>query len=130
MRGTKLIAKSSKGGREIIEEIKKGNYVIILADQKVSEGEPVLFFHDKAVTTTSLARIALKYNASLIPARCIRIGNRMKFEVKVAKPLNFQPSSDLNKDVMALTRMINIKLEDWIKEYPAQWFWVHNRWKK
>lgn len=130
MRGTKLIAKSSKGSREIIEEIKKGNYVIILADQKISEGEPIIFFHDKAITTTSLARIALKYGVPLIPARCIRIGNKMKFEIKVEKPLEFRPSQDLNENVLSLTRMINIKLEDWIKEYPAQWFWVHNRWKR
>ncbi len=130
IRDTKLIAKSSKGSREIIAAIKNGQYVVILADQKTSEGELVKFFHDDAITTTSLARIALKYDVPLIAARSIRINKEFKFEIKIEKPLEFKKSDDLNKDILDLTRMINKKLEDWIKEFPHQWFWVHNRWKK
>ncbi len=130
IRDTKLIAKSSKGSREIIAAIKNGQYVVILADQKTSEGELVKFFHDDAITTTSLARIALKYDVPLIAARSIRINKEFKFEIKIEKPLEFKKSDDLNKDILDLTRMINKKLEDWIREFPHQWFWVHNRWKK
>lgn len=130
MRGTKLIAKGSKGNREIINAIKEGKYVIILADQKISEGERIKFFHDDAITTTSLARIALKYNIDLIPARSIRMGRDVKFQVEIDKPLQFDKSDNLNNDILSVTRLINKKLEDWIKQYPSQWFWVHDRWKK
>jgi KDO2-lipid IV(A) lauroyltransferase len=130
IRGTKLIAKSAKGGREIIEAVKKGEYVIILADQKISEGELVRFFHDDAITTTSLARIALKYGVPLVPARSVRINDEFKFWVEVEKPLEFTPSGNQDKDVLDLTRLVNLKLEEWIRQYPAQWFWVHNRWKR
>jgi KDO2-lipid IV(A) lauroyltransferase len=130
LRGVELIGKSVKGNRKIIEVIKKGGFVIILADQKISEGEPVKFFHDMAVTATSIARLALKYDMALIPARSIRIGKNFKFRVEVEKPLAFQKTDDLNFDVLHLTREINLKLEEWIRQYPAQWFWVHNRWKK
>ena len=130
MRGVELIPKSASGTRKIIDVIKKGGFVIIMADQKVSEGEPVKFFHDEAITTTSIARIALKYDIPLIPARSIRIGKEFKFRVEAQNPLIFEKTHDLNKDVLSLTRKINCKLEDWIREYPAQWFWVHNRWKR
>ncbi len=129
-RGVDLIGKSVEGSRRIIEVIRKGGFVIILADQKISEGEPVKFFHDDAVTTTSIARIALKYNVPLIPARSIRVGNKFKFKADVEKPLEFEKSDNLNEDVLSLTRKINSKLEHWIREYPSQWFWVHNRWKR
>lgn len=130
IRGTKLIKKGSQGNRQIIEAIKNGEFVIILADQKISEGEPIDFFHDKAITTTSLARIALKYGVPLIPARSIRQGKQFKFKVDIERPLDFQKTNDLNRDVLELTRDINKKLEMWISQYPSQWFWVHNRWKK
>lgn len=130
LRGVLMIEKSTSGSRKIIEEIKKGGFVIILVDQKVSEGELVKFFHDEAITTTSIARIALKYDVPLIPARSIRLGKKFRFCVEVEKSLAFQKSDDINSDVLQLTRKVNIKLEEWIKQYPAQWFWVHNRWKR
>lgn len=129
-RGVELITKSASGNRKIIENIKKGEFVIILADQKISEGEPVKFFHDDAITTTSIARLALKYNIPLIPARCNRIGKESKFVIEVEKSLEFEKTDNLNNDILFLTSKINKKLEDWIRQYPSQWFWVHNRWKK
>lgn len=129
-RVAKMISKSIKGSRKIFQEIKKGGYVVILADQKVSEGEPVKFFHDDAVTTTSIARIALKYGVPLIPARSVRVGKDFKFVVEIKKPIDFTKTGDIDTDVINLTRQINVQLEDWIKEYPSQWFWVHNRWKR
>jgi len=130
LRGVDMIGKSVGGNRKIIDVIRKGGFVIILADQKISEGEPVQFFHDTAVTTTSIARIALKYDIPLLPARSIRLGHDFKFIVELEKPLAIQRSNNLNSDILHLTRDINIKLEQWIREYPSQWFWVHNRWKK
>lgn len=130
IRGSSLIAKGSQGNRKIIELLKRGEFIIILADQKISDGEPIKFFHDYAITTTSIARIALKYNVPLIPARAIRLDKKFQFLIEVEKPLEIVASGNLNEDSINLTTKINNKLESWIKEYPAQWFWVHNRWKK
>lgn len=130
IRGTELITKSAQGNRRIIEVIKNGGYVVILADQKISEGELVPFFHDVAVTTTSIARIALRYGVSLIPARIIRSGKDFEFIAEVEKPLEIERGGNINDEVFKLTLKINRKLESWIREYPAQWFWVHNRWKR
>ena len=128
-----MIKKSLTGGRKIIEAIKRGEFVIILADQKISEGEPVKFFHDKAITTTSIARMAIKYNIPIIPARSIRLNNgnnKIKFSIEVEKPLKYEISKNIEKDVLGITLQINQKLEEWIRQFPDQWFWVHNRWKK
>ncbi len=130
MRGVELIGKGTSGSRKIIDVIRNGGFVIILADQKISEGEPVKFFHADAVTTTSIARIGLKYDVPIIPARSVRLGKSFKFLVCVEKPLAIQKTGDVNSDLLRLTRDINRKLEEWIIQYPAQWFWVHNRWKR
>ncbi len=130
LRGVELIQKSSSGSRKIIDVIKKGGFVIILADQKISEGELVKFFHDDAITTTSIARIALKYEVPLISARAVRIGKNFKFFVEANEPLEIERTKDINFDILQLTRQINCKLEEWITQHPSQWFWVHNRWKR
>lgn len=130
MRKTGMIPKSSKGNRKMIDVIKSGGYVIIMADQKISEGEPVKFFHDDAITTTSIARIGLKYNVPVIPARSLRIGKDFKFTLDVDAALVQEKTGDVNQDSLNLTLKINQKIESWIKNTPQQWFWVHNRWKK
>lgn len=130
VRKVEMIEKNSGGNRRIIEIIKGGGVVVILADQKVSEGEPIKFFHDDAITTTSIARIALRYNVPIIPARIIRIGKEIKFRAELEKPLAIPQTADVNLAILTLSRSINQRLEEWIKEFPSQWFWVHNRWKK
>ena len=78
-----------------------------------------------------MARLALKYNVPLIPFRSIRVGRKFAFEVRIEKPLEFKKTDNItDSEVFALTVKMNEKLEEWIKEYPSQWFWVHNRWKK
>ncbi len=131
MRDANLIKKSASGNRKIIEAIKNGEYVVIMADQKVSEGEPVKFFHEDVMTATSIARIALKYDVPIIPARVIRLKSKHEFMIDMDEPLQ-KNNENIKKDleVIDFTATINRKLEFWIKEFPDQWFWVHNRWKK
>ena len=129
LRGVELIEKGANGSRQIIETIKNGGFILIMADQKVSEGEPVKFFNHDAITATSVARIALKYGVPIIPVCSVRLGREFKFAVEIEKPLAIERSEDLNFDVLKLTRQINMKLESWIRKRPAQWFWVHDRWK-
>lgn len=131
IRGSELIKKGVSGSKKIIEKIKNGGFVIILVDQKVSEGQAIDFFHKPAITTTSLARIALKYNVPLIPAYVTRIGQSSEFLVTVEKPLELDNLKKSNQEqiINDITLLINKRLEVWIRKNPEQWFWVHNRWK-
>ncbi len=130
IRGVKMIEKGISGSRKIIEALKKGEVVIILMDQKVSEGVPIKFFHDDAITATSIARIAIKYDVPMIPGRSIRIDQQFRFEVAIEEAVKYKKTGDVEQDIVNLTCKINAKLEEWIAQNPSQWFWVHNRWKK
>jgi KDO2-lipid IV(A) lauroyltransferase len=123
------IPKGKDGLREIIAHIKRGEYVIILADQRVADGEKIKFFHKEALTTTSIARIALKYGAEIIPARSYRTEGGSNFKIEINRPLEIKQTEDVGKDVTNITTKINEILEKWIRQTPSQWFWVHNRWK-
>lgn len=124
-----MVEKGAKGNRKIIDAIRGGRFILILADQRVGDGQLVKFFHQDALTSTSLARIALKYDVDLIPSRIIRIGDDFKFEVEVEEPIEIKKELDINLSINNITRQINRKLEGWVLEHPEQWFWVHNRWK-
>jgi len=130
MRGIEMIEKGSDGNRQLITALKNKEFIVIMADQKVSDGELIKFFHDDAFTTTSIAKIALKYNVPLVPGCIFRVNKKFKFLLKVEKPLEFDKKNSLNAEASKLTLKINQIIEEWVSENPGQWFWVHNRWKK
>lgn len=130
LRGVEMIEKGSDGNRQLITALKNKEFILIMADQKVTDGEPIKFFHDDAVTATSIAKIALKYNVPLVPGFVLRVNKQFKFLLRVEKPLEFNKINSLNSEANNLTLKINQIIEKWIGENPEQWFWVHNRWKK
>ncbi len=130
LRGVKMIEKGSNGNRQLVTALKNKEFIIIMADQKVSDGEPIKFFHTEATTSTSIAKIALKYNVPLIPGCIFRVNKQFKFLLKIEKPLEFNKNNSLNSQATNLTLKINQTIEGWVSENPEQWFWVHNRWKK
>ena len=130
MRGIEMIEKGSDGNRQLITALKNKEFIVIMADQKVSDGELIKFFHDGAFTSTAIAKIALKYNVPLVPGCIFRVNKKFKFLLKVEKPLEFDEKNSLNSEASKLTLKINQKIEEWVSENPGQWFWVHNRWKK
>lgn len=133
LRGVTMIEKSASGNRKIIEALKRKEIVLIMADQRAGDGVPIQFFHAKAITTTSIARLAVKHKIPIIPACAIRIDKSFKFIAQIEKFIDPFGDDFKNLDahqlVLAITLKVNQQLESWISEHPEQWFWVHNRWK-
>ena len=118
------IKKGIKGVKDIIEFIKDKKSIALMIDQRVSEGEKIIFFGKPALTTTLPAQLSKKFNLDIIPVYIERDSdNNFKIEFqKRIKPQNF-----LNK--ISLTNHLNHILEEMVKKNPNQWIWTHNRWK-
>ena len=115
--------------RPILRGLKKGELIGILLDQNTSvkSGVFVDFFNRKACTNKGLALIALGTDTPVVPLFLLREedGYRVEFgpEVTIIR------TGDKEKDIKANTRQYNRVIEDVIRRYPEQWFWVHRRWK-
>ena len=118
------IKKGIKGVRESIEYIKKKHCIALMIDQRVSEGEKVIFFDKPALTTTLPAQLSIKFDLEVIPV-FIERGKDNKFKIEFQKAIN--PKNFKNK--LDLTRELNVVLEKMITRNPGQWIWTHNRWK-
>jgi len=123
-----MIKKGRSNIRELINRIKDGYSVIILADQRTSEGKKIEFFNCPALTTTMPAQISLKYNCKIVPLYMERLSYN-NFEMTVYKPFEYKKSDNYEKDSFNLTLEINKQLEKMILRKPEQWLWPHNRWK-
>ena len=119
--GEPIFEVGRSGTRKMISLIKSGGVVALMIDQAVKEGEYFQFLGKPARTSTSIAEIAMKYGALLIPAYGIRT-DIDGIEVCFDKPIKL-------KNVATITQKMNSSLEKRVEATPTQWYWPHRRWK-
>ena len=122
------IPKGRMGMREIISRINDGYSIALMMDQRVSEGQKVLFFNKPAFTTTIPAQLTLKYNCKLVPIFLER-KEGANFEMTIHEPYKIQRTGNNDQDTKNITLKINQIIEKMILKNPTQWIWSHNRWK-
>jgi len=128
IRGPKdQIAKGSQGTRRIFSLLRKNRTICLLVDQKTNEGVPAIYFGREAMTTPAPAALALKLGSALVPAQLERTRGA-HFRFRIHPPIDFAPSSKDERDIVALTQLLTSKIEEMVRENPAQWLWIHRRW--
>ena len=105
----------------------KGGIILgLLADQS-SKGLRAPFLGFDCDTGLAPAVLALRYHTELHTAFCFRVAPakwRLELGDKISTHENGHPRS--SEDI---TRDINRSFEKAVRRDPANWFWVHRRWK-
>jgi KDO2-lipid IV(A) lauroyltransferase len=100
----------------------------VLVDQKFGRGLKTTFFDRPVKTNPLLGKLVRQFNCDVYPARCVRLpGNRYRLEIEPR--LEIPRDADGNLDMTATAQMLNNKVESWVREYPEQWLWYHDRWE-
>lgn len=128
--GNQPIEKNNSA-RAVLRVLGEGGTVGILADQNTSvdEGVFVDFFGIPACATTGLARVARHTGATVLPGFLHWDAASRKYILKFEPPLMFQRTEDEEADICANTALCARVVENYIRAYPEQWFWLHKRWK-
>ncbi len=116
----------------IVKGLRESKNIGLLIDQK-SGGKSSMkasFFGHTADTTTSIATLKLKYNPVILPIFMPRDSSG-KYTALVLDPVEYvaDETDDKRKKIELMTQRYNDIFEDVIREYPEQWFWMHNRWR-
>ena len=115
------------GGRALREAMSRPGIVLgLLSDQSTAGMRGPFLGHD-CNTGLAPAVFALRYEAELSTAICYRVGLakwRLDFGKKIPTHENGIPRSS-----EAIMREVNLALETAVRRDPANWFWVHRRWK-
>jgi Kdo2-lipid IVA lauroyltransferase/acyltransferase len=114
--------KSSRGMRQIVDTLKTAQPLGILIDQKYNQGIEASFFGKPAMTSPAFIQLAQKFSCPLYPTRVERLKGA-RFRITIHAPL------DTSQNLEAVITEAHHLLEDWITAQPAQWLWLHRRWK-
>jgi KDO2-lipid IV(A) lauroyltransferase len=106
----------------------RSNHVVWFSpdqDHGLTQGGFVEFFSQPAATVTTTARIAARTGAALLPLLYRRLPGCKGYEFEVLPALEDFPGDD----VLAATRRLNRIIEHQVRLAPAQYLWVHRRFK-
>ncbi|UFH58849.1 lysophospholipid acyltransferase family protein [Sulfurovum mangrovi] len=116
----------------MVKRLKSGGNVGILIDQKAGGPNAVAvdFMGKPAQTITSLAMLKHKLDPQIIPFFAARVGEG-KYKIIMQDPIEYraEEESDEAKRIEKMTAEYNKVMGAVIREYPSQWFWMHNRWR-
>lgn len=113
------------GPKPVVSALRAGNLLYLLPDMNYGLQESVFvpFYGVPAATVTSLTRLAKLGRARVVPV--ITRMTRAGYEVQVLPAWDDVPGPDVTAD----TALMNQRLQGYIDTMPAQYFWVHKRFK-
>lgn len=119
-------------GREtfkLIKTLKSGGAVGMLIDQDTKvKSRFVNFFGMPASTPVGAALMAMKTGATVIPV-LIHLGEDNLQHMILYPEVEMINTGDEEKDMITNTQVLTNILEQGIRRHPAQWVWMHERWK-
>lgn len=122
-----MLSKGHATPRRVMEWVRAGNAVVMLADHREARGVPVRFFGRETTANPFPAMVARRLDVPLIAGRAVRLpGSRFRIEaIEIPVPR----SDDVEADVRAASQAVQDQFEAWIRQEPGQWMWVHDRWR-
>lgn len=127
--GNKMIYKDG-ALKKILGALKKNEAVGLLIDQSVVSTEGVItdFLGKKAYTLKTPAIIARKTGSPVLTGFIRRTENGHSLEI--GKEIELDKSEDHDTAVFNDTVKFNTFIEDYIRQNPTEWLWIHRRWKR
>ncbi len=117
------------GVRHALRCLKRNELLGIVADVDTSvSGVFVDFFGRPAYTPYSPVAIALKTRAPVLPTFIVRQPDGSHRAI-IEPPLMLQRTNVKEKDLVVNTQKFTKIIEFYVRRYPAQWIWMHRRWK-
>jgi KDO2-lipid IV(A) lauroyltransferase len=100
----------------------------LLADQHGGDaGLRLPFMGHDCSTSAAPAVFALRYNCALLTGICYRVG-LARWRIEAGAPIPTRENGE-PRSKEAIMFDVNRAFEAAVRRDPANWFWVHNRWK-
>jgi KDO2-lipid IV(A) lauroyltransferase len=120
---------TTESPRRILGWLKEGNVlgVLIDTDSMRVRGIAVPFFGRPANTPVGPVLLGLRTGAAFVPICCVRQPNN-RYLIKIEPPLEIPANLSGDALVADVTSKCSNALERFVRIWPDQWIWLHNRW--
>jgi KDO2-lipid IV(A) lauroyltransferase len=109
--------------------IERGEHVGMLVDQHFVKGVDVVFFGRWAKANPLIAQLARHTGAAIRGVRVVRQPDGNSFWGELTDEIAPARDTEGKVDLQGTMQIITGIVENWIREHPEQWLWLHRRWR-
>ncbi len=124
----KMIEKNKDTTNTILKVLSNKEYIGMLIDQKITNGIKINFLGQDTVMSTSNSLFAIKTEAPILMTMLRRVKGA-NFEATIYPPIMPDKSNNKDDEQLKILCYSTQVIEKWIKKYPEQWLWIHDRWR-
>ena len=119
-----------KALRCIITLLRNNEIVCLLADENKKHSETVVeFFGHPAPTATGPAVLSLRTGALIVPIFIVRHRD-LSHTIFIEPHLTPLLTGNMADDIFTITTAYTKVIENYVRNYPDQWFWINRRWQR
>ena len=128
-RGGNFMVSKQKGMKGIMGHLRHNRPVGIVIDQNTtSAGGLLVDFFGQPARTTPVAALLARRGIPVLPTLSRRLDDGRHL-MMILPPLPLTKTSDPQADVQRHLELQSRVIEAWVRAEPAQWLWLHRRWK-
>jgi Kdo2-lipid IVA lauroyltransferase/acyltransferase len=123
-----MVASSLSAPVTLARALDRGRHVAMFVDQHYTRGIDVTFFGRTCKVNPLIAMLAREAECPIHGTRVIRLpDNRFLGDItEEVKPVrDARGRIDVQGTMQAITDVV----EQWVREHPEQWLWLHRRWR-
>lgn len=121
-----IVEKNIYAGQKLVRLLNDNVSIFMLIDQKNNAGISLPFLKREAKATPGAALLTYKHNRPILPFMCQR-NTDGTFTLTFSPVIWPHDFSNTPEPVRAITQKLNNLCEQWIRQAPTQWLWLHKR---
>lgn len=115
--------------RQCLKVLREKKVLALVGDRDFhGNGIVVDFFGKPTRLPLGPAVFSLKTGSPIIPGFLLRVGELDNYKLVFEKPIPFVPTGDVEKDARELTLLGRDVLENYVRQYPDQWYMFRSFW--
>lgn len=127
-KGIPLVVRSRASTEDYVRVLNENKILILVTDQNAAHrGVPAKFFGVDTPTFVGWITLSRRTDAAVVPAFSAYENGRLC--IFFEKPVDISEEENLQKTYIVNAERVNAIIEKYIRRYPEQWFWLHNRWR-
>jgi KDO2-lipid IV(A) lauroyltransferase len=125
-----LIATGLDAPVKLLRILEANRHVAMLADQHFNKGVDVRFFGRPCKANPLIAQLARHLECPIHGTRIVRRReDQNRFTIEMTQAIVPARDGEGLIDIAGTMQVITTVIEDWVREHPEQWLWLHRRWR-